>query len=182
MGKAQAAFAAFIILIVCLFSYHSLMRYFLESDGNVSSALSTAKTEALPLINDLEEYHRARGFYPRSIKQLPRNNLWGKYLYQVNDLNTVYQSLDCQKRVRDLMGWQTSGKRQKMLETRNECILGYSQFVIKSQVQPAHLQVYAFVVFDSTNPKWDVDWCNNSGEGRNFCHDDLEKLQDENRQ
>jgi hypothetical protein len=182
MSKTRVGLSVFIIVIVVLFSYHKLMRYFLESDHNVSSALSTAKTEALPLIDALEEFHRARGFYPRSIKQLPRNPLWGKYLYQINDLNAVYQSLDCQKRVRDLMGWQTAEKRQKMLETKNECILGYSQFVIKSQVQPAPLHLYAFVIFESTNPQWDVDWCNHSGEGRNFCADDLEKLQDENRQ
>jgi len=182
MNKTRVGLATFVFVIVCLFSYHKLTRYLLVSDRNISSALSTAKTEALPLIDDLEDYHRARGVYPRSIKQLPKNRLWGKYLYQTNDLNVAYQSLDCQKRMRDLMGWQTSEKRQKMAETRDECILGYSQFVIKSQVRPAHLQISAFVVFESANPKWDVDWCNNSGEGRDHCYDDLLKLQEENQQ
>jgi hypothetical protein len=92
-------------VILGWYSIHKVIRYSLEHDPKVSLALSTARTEALPLINDLEDFHRAHGFYPRSIKQLPRNNLWGKYLYDTNSLNVVYKSLDCQKRVRDLMGW-----------------------------------------------------------------------------
>jgi hypothetical protein len=183
MSKARAGFSIFILVILSWYSIHRVMRYSLEHDPKVSLALSAAKTEALPLINALENYHRANGFYPRSIKQLPRNNLWGKYLYETNSLNVVYKSLDCQKRMRDLMGWQTAEKRQQLAQTQDECILGYSQFVIKSQVQPSHLQTFAFVVFESTNPKWDIDWCDNSGQhGRNFCYDNLVKLQAENRQ
>ena len=177
MSKARVGLLTFIIVIVCWYPLHRWRRYSLESDPNISSALSTAKTEALPLINALEEYHRAHGVYPRSIKQLPRNPLWGKYLYQTNDFSAVYQSLDCQKRVRDLIGWQTPEKRQRMLETQDECILGYSQFAIKSQVQPSHQRLFAFVVFESTNPQWDIDWCRRKG-----CYADLVKLQNENRQ
>ena len=183
MSKARATFSIFILVILSWYLIHKVMRYSLENDPKVSLALSAAKTEALPLINDLEDFHRANGFYPRSIKQLPRNNLWGKYLYETNSLNVVYKSLECQKRMRDLMGWQTAEKRQQLAQTQDECILGYSQFVIKSQVQPSHLQTFAFVVFESTNPKWDIDWCDNSGQhGRNFCYDNLVKLQAENGQ
>jgi hypothetical protein len=182
MSKAQAGFSVFIILIVSLYSFHRVMRYSLENDPKVSLALSAAQTEALPLINNLEDFHRANGFYPRSIKQLPRNNLWGKYLYQTNSLNVVYKSLDCQRRMRDLTGWQTAEKRQKLAPTEDECIQGYSQFVIKSPVHPSHQQTFAFLMFESTNPKWDIDWCNTGDHGRNYCYEDLVKLQNENRQ
>ena len=181
MSKPRAGFAVFIIMILVWYSFHKGIRYSLESDSNVASALSAAKTEALPLINALEDYHRAHGIYPRSIKQLPVNVLWGKYLYETNDLNVVYQSLDCQKRMRDLMGWQTAEKRQRLPATQDECISGYSQFVIKSRVQPRHQQTLAFVVFESTNPKWDIDWCNSPDHGRNYCYENFMKLEDENR-
>ena len=182
MSKPWAGFSVFVLVILSWYAFHKVMRYALGTDPKVSSALSTAKTEALPLINDLEDFHRAHGYFPRSIKRLPRNSLWGKYLYETNGLYVVYQSLDCQKRMRDLTGWQTTEKRLKTTETQDECILGYSQFVVKSQVQPLHQRTFAFVVFDSTNPKWDIDWCNTPQHGRNFCYDNLMKLQDDNRQ
>jgi hypothetical protein len=75
--------------------------------------------------------------------------------------------------MRDLTGWQTTQKRLKTTETQDECILGYSQFVVRSQVQPLHQRTFAFVVFDSTNPKWDIDWCNTPQHGRNFCYDNF---------
>lgn len=79
-------------------------------------------------------------------------------------------------------GMATTEKRLKTIETEDECILGYSQVVIKSQVQPSHQRTFAFVVFDSTNPKWDIDWCNSPEHGHNFCYENLMKLRDKNRQ
>jgi hypothetical protein len=104
----------------------------LQSDPAVTLALSSARTEAQPLIDVLDQYHLKRGVYPRSIKELPKDHLWGNYLYQITPLNAVYKSLDCEQRVRDLMGWQTPEKRQQMLKTQDECVLGYSQFALKT--------------------------------------------------
>jgi hypothetical protein len=182
MSRAWVGFSVFMLVLLGWYGLHKAIRYSLETDPKVNLAVSNAQTEAQPLIAGLEDFHRSHGFYPRSIRQLQRNSLWGKYLYETNGLNVVYHSLDCQKRMRDLMGWQTAEKRQKLIQTEDECISGYSQFVIKSQVQPAHQRTLAFVVFESTNPKWDIDWCNSSHKGRNYCYENLMKLEGENRQ
>jgi hypothetical protein len=182
MNKGQAAFCIFLFLIFSWYAFYKWNKQSLESDPAVVLALSSAQKETQPLIGAMEKYHLAHGVYPRSIKELPYSPLWGKYLYQISSLNTVYTSLDCQQRVRDLMGWQTAEKRQTMQETQAECVLGYSQFLVKSEVQASHLHMHVFVVFDSTNPKWNVDWCNPNDRGRDYCGDDLAKLRDENRQ
>jgi len=127
----------------------------LLADPAVVLAISTAKTEAQPLIAALEEFHRYHGAYPTSVRELPKNGLWGKYLYKAQPLSPVYKSLDCQKRIHDSMGWQTPEKLQKMAETQAECLLGYSQFTIKSQVQPANVwnqSMFAYVMLESDNP------------------------------
>jgi len=182
MNKAQSGLVIFLFLIVSWYAFYKWNRRSLASNPAVAMTLSSAPAEAQPLIGALEKYHLTHGVYPRSIKELPHNNLWGKYLYQISQLNTVYKSLDCQQRVRDLTGWQTAQKIQRMQETQDECVLGYSQFVVKTQVQTSHLHMYVFVAFDSTNPKWDVDWCNPNDRGRDYCSDDLVKLREENRQ
>jgi hypothetical protein len=182
VNKGQAALFIFLALIISWYAFYKWNKRSLESNPAVELALSSAQKDAQPLIEAIEKYHTEHGFYPRSIKDLPYNALWGKYLYQTSSLNSVYKSLDCQRRVRDLMGWQTAEKRQKMQETQEECLLGYSQFLIKSQVQASHLNMYVFVVFDSTNPKWNVDWCSPNNNRRDYCGADLAKLREENRQ
>jgi hypothetical protein len=182
MNRAQSAFFVFLLVIFCCYAIYKWNRQSVEADPEVRLAVASARTEAQPLIDALEKYHLLHGVYPRSIKDLPQNYLWGKYLYQTSQLNAVYKSLDCQQRVRDLMGWQTAEKRQRMRETQVECLLGYSQFAVKTQVPTAHVRVYAFVVFDSTKAKWDVDWCDPTDNARNYCYDELLKLEEENRQ
>jgi hypothetical protein len=182
MSKIRLGFIAFFLAILSMYAFHRWNRLSLESDPAATLALSSARTETKPLIDVLEQYHLAHGVYPKSVKELPKDSLWGKYLYEVMPLNAVYKSLDCQQRVRDWMGWQTADKRQRMLETQEECILGYSQFVLKSQVPALRQRKLVFVVFESTNPTWDVDWCSPGRHGRNFCFADLTKLREENRQ
>jgi hypothetical protein len=182
VNKGQAALFIFLALIISWYAFYKWNKRSLESNPAIELALSSAQKDAQPLIDAIEKYHTEHGFYPRSIKDLPYSALWGKYLYQTSSLNSVYKSLDCQRRVRDLMGWQTAEKRQKMQETQEECLLGYSQFLIKSQVQASHLNMYVFVVFDSTNPKWNVDWCTPNDNRRDYCGAELAKLREENRQ
>ncbi len=182
MNKGQAALFIFLSLIISWYAFYKWNKRSLESNPAVVLALSSAQKEAQPLIGAIEKYHLEHGVYPGSIKDLPYSPLWGKYLYQPSALNSVYKSLDCQRRVRDLMGLQTAEKRQHMQETQEECLLGYAQFLVKSQVQTSHFHMYVFVVFDSTNPKWNVDWCSPNDRGRDYCGADLAKLRDDNRQ
>jgi hypothetical protein len=182
MSKVWLGFSIFVLAIFSVYAIHTWNRLSLESDPAVTLALSSARTEAKPLIDALDQYHLIHGVYPRSVKELPKDHLWGKYLYQITPLNAVYKSLECQQRVRNLMGWQTTEKRQRAQEVQEECLLGYSQFVLKTQVQPSHRQMFVFVEFASANPKWDIDWCTGAKHGRNYCYEDLMKLRDENKQ
>ncbi|MFZ0478950.1 MAG: hypothetical protein WAL71_07350 [Terriglobales bacterium] len=182
MSKGRARFTVFLLVVFVLCAFYTFNRRMLESDPVVAKALSSAPTEAKSLLDALDAYHLAHGVYPRSVKDLPRDPLWGKYLYQVNSLFAVYKSLDCQRRMHDLMGIQTPEKIRLGKETQAECLLGYSQFVVKTHVQAKYRQVFAFVVFDSANPKWAIDWCTPNNETRNYCYEDLLKLQDESRQ
>lgn len=182
MSKVRLGFSIFVLAIFSVYAFHTQNRRSLQSDPVVTLALTSAPTEAQPLIGALEQYHLARGVYPRSVKELPKNHLWGKYLYQITPLNAVYKSLDCQQRVRDLMGWQTAEKRQQTQEVQDECLLGYSQFVLETQVQPSDRQMFVFVEFASANPQWDIDWCSSGSRGPSHCYEDLMKLRDENRQ
>jgi hypothetical protein len=183
MSKVRSGFIVFALVIFFAFASHWLNRSALKSDPDVMLALSAAQTETQPLIDALEQYHLEHGVYPRSVKDLPKNALWGKYLYQTWDLNSVYKSLDCQRRIHDLMGFQTPEKLQRFRDTRNECLLGYSQFILKTQVHPSRpRQMFVFVVFQSANPKWDIDWCSPGRHGPNHCYEELKELRAENRQ
>ena len=64
MSKPWAGFSVFILVILGWYTFHKVMRYSLEIDPKVSSALSAAKTEALLVINGLEDFHRAHGYSP----------------------------------------------------------------------------------------------------------------------
>lgn len=92
MSRAGLGFSIFVLAIFSVYAFHKWNRLSLESDPAVTLALSSARTEL------------THGVYPRSVKELPNNYLWGKYLYQASPLTTVYKSLECQQRVRDLMG------------------------------------------------------------------------------
>lgn len=185
MNRKKFVIIGLPVILVLMIASQSLRKHMLLTDPVTLTAIETAKTESKSLLAALEDYHHQNGVYPASVKELPRDPLWGKYLYKAQKLTAVYKSPDCQKRINDLMGFQTPEKIAKMAIAKAECLAGYSQFTIKSQIQPENYwnkNMFSYIVFESQNADWSVDWCHSTQRKHLHCDRDLFELQRENRQ
>jgi len=140
-----------VVFVLCAF--YTFNRRMLESDPVVAKALSSAPTEAKSLLDALDAYHLAHGVYPRSVKDLPRDPLWENISTRSIRFFAVYKSLDCQRRMHDLMGIQTPEKIRLGKETQAECLLGIRSSSSRPMCRQSTGSV-CVVVFDSANPKW----------------------------
>jgi len=156
-----------ILVPVTTCSFHKRTVY---ADPNVAPAYAQAKSDGQPLIEALDRFFAEHSYYPRSLSELPINPyaLHG-VRYEVDSPDRICRSLDCAARAKEFQGFVAAipDYKAKLTAFREECVRGYSKFVVKSaRIRTAwpvnqHLEVYA--QFTSADARWSVEWCGPSG-------------------
>jgi hypothetical protein len=156
----------FLIMIGALLTMCTVQKRLVLADPNVAPAIELAKTDGLPVVKALDEYHAAHGYYPRSLGELPlEGGVVQRFNYEVWGLFRVYQSLACAGRAKDFTGFVLTipDYEKKLDDFLAQCVRGYSAFLLKTRpIQTAwgvNRSVVTYAQFASQNPQWVVDWC-----------------------
>jgi hypothetical protein len=141
-------------------------RILINSDPMVHPEIDQIEVEAKQLVAALASYQTAKGYYPRSLQDLPQANpAWQKYRYETNDLTAVFAAPECEQRRKDVSGRVFFGDTYKTWQTEfvRQCVRGYSRFVLKSERLRTKWSInnstVVFAKFMSATGQWDVSWC-----------------------
>ena len=173
LGTLRKIVFAIVIGLVLSMAMCSIQSRMVASDPAVQPAIAQAKTDAQPLLAALDAYHLAKGYYPRSLSELPvTDTSWQKYRYETLSLFRVYKSLACTGKANSTQGWHpqpVTTYQQQQAALRAECVAGYSAFTLKSpriatkRGINASSEVYA--KFTSQTAQWAPGWCSRGDHG-----------------
>jgi hypothetical protein len=142
-------------------------------DPAVQPAVARAQLDAQPLVEALDAYHGAHGYYPSSLADLtPARAPAATYTYETNGLFRVYKSMACTAKAKSYEGWHPQSMtdyRKQQDALRAECVSGYSAFELKSpRIATAwsiNRGTLVFARFRSQAASWDVGWCSYGDHG-----------------
>jgi hypothetical protein len=173
VGLLRKLSFALVLGILASLAFCSVETKLVTKDPAVAPAVARAQADAQPLVDALDGYHGAHGYYPVSLSELalkapPSTN----YTYETYGLNRVYKSLACTAKAKSYEGFHPqplTTYRAQQAALRSECVAGYSAFVLKSPRITTQWSVnrgtLVFARFRSQAASWDVGWCSYGDHG-----------------
>ena len=167
VGTIGKVFWVTAIIGVVISGKFAAERILVNSDPSVHPAIDRVEVDAKPLVAALDSYMAAKGYYPKTLQDLPRlNPAWQKYRYETNELMAIFATPDCEQKRKDVSGRVFFGDTYKTWQAEfvRQCIRGYSRFVLKSERLPTkwgiNSNTVVFARYMSSAGQWDVGWCN----------------------
>lgn len=155
-----------VVLIVGGIATCSIHSKLLGGDAATQPAVDAAAAASKPLLAALDEFHHAHGYFPTNIEAMQgQYALPPDYVYEVTGLSRVYDSFECAARSGQFYGVnrEPSTYQTRLRAFLNECVHGYSSFLLKSPrihtERSINSNVLAFAKFSSQSGQWTLDWC-----------------------
>jgi hypothetical protein len=176
MERLHKVALAGLILIFGLWANYYFNNARANEDPTSAPDLAAATRAAQPVLEALEKYHAANGFYPVTLDQLttagfiahlPEHGRRHGFLYSGD---WVYKSDACAAREKPLHGWilkEVKEYQRQIDEFKQERVTGYREYQLQSGDFPRAAQsqqnIERWAYFDSNTRQWRLGWCAATG-------------------